>query len=88
MNQRGSYWWNLLKGGDYFVATLFGIPAGIYISSYVAFKRIDTNHSIWWCFEVAINFIMQDKQHCINSLVKNQKEINKYYGVTNGTSDD
>lgn len=75
MNTRGSYWINLLKGLDYFVATIFGIPAGIYISSYARFKN-------WIRLEVSINWLFNNKDHCKNSLEVNLEDIRRYYGST------
>ena len=73
MNKRGSYWINLLKGIDYGVATVFGIPAGIYISSYVLYKE-------WWWAVKTVNWLMRDPQHCVNSLEHNKEDITYYYG--------
>lgn len=81
MNRRGSYWFNLLKGLDYGIATLFGIPAGIYISGYVAFKRADTASRFPWpMFEAVLNWIFRDSKHCANAMQNNLQDIQYYYG--------
>lgn len=81
MNRRGSYWWNLLKGLDYGVATLFGIPAGIYISSYVAYKKADSRGAQPWpTLEKMINWLFNDPCHCAASMARNIDDIHYYYG--------
>ena len=80
MNRRGSYWINLLKGADYFVATLFGIPAGIYISGYAAFKKADSGNKFRWRLAVnVINWLFRDPAHCQNSMNNNLEDIKRYY---------
>jgi hypothetical protein len=63
---------NLLKGIDYGLATVFGIPAGIYISSYVQFKE-------WRWAVKAINWLFQDPNHCAVSAIHNAEDISYYY---------
>lgn len=80
MNKRGAYWLNWLKGLDYFTATWFGIPAGIYVSSYVAFKKADTyNRWQWVVAEKVLNWMFRDENHCINSMNNNLEDIQRYY---------
>lgn len=80
MNRRGPYWLNLLKGIDYGVATLFGIPAGIYISAYVAYKRCDSKgYWIWARSEQAINWLFRDPFHCLTAMQNNLQDIKAYY---------
>lgn len=81
MNRRGPYYWNLLKGADYFAATVFGIPAGIYISGYVAYKKYDSGLKQPWVFiETAIDFLFRRKGHCTMSMRNNLEDIKYYYG--------
>ena len=63
---------NLLKGSDYFLATLFGVPAGIYISSYVAFKE-------WGIVIKVLNWVFRDDNHCVVSMMHNKEDIEYYY---------
>jgi hypothetical protein len=80
MNRRGSYWMNLLKGIDYGAATLAGIPAGIYISGYVAYKRYDSRgKQPWVFFERAINILFRDDFHCLKAMRVNLEDIKQYY---------
>lgn len=80
MNRRGSYWVNLLKGLDYGLAPIFGIPAGIYISSYVLYKAQDGGCWLWFDAVDFINLLFGDKDHCFNSLKHNSQDIQYYYG--------
>ena len=81
MNRRGPYWLNLLKGIDYGAATLFGIPAGVYISAYVAFKRTDSGGRFPWPLcERSINWLFRDKAHCVIAMQHNLQDIRYYYG--------
>lgn len=82
MNRRDPYFINLLKGQDYGLATVFGIPAGIYISGYTAFKRMDSGGKwIWVKLEQAINWLFCDPFHCVNSMKKTSQDIKECYGV-------
>lgn len=75
---------NLLKGADYGLATLFGIPAGIYISGYAAFKRADSGGAWRWVkLEQLINWLFKDPFHCVDAMKSNKQDIEDTYGSCN-----